>query len=70
MKTQEEIEQMLIDTQLDLDYVNNWCREAYKRYNEDRAMWGNGDRGELDSSYDAQKVLMEKVNVLNWVLGK
>ena len=71
MRTQEEIEFILLETQKELDYVNAWIDKAYLKHQKDREFWGmDADRGELDASHDAQKVLMEKVNVLNWVLNK
>ena len=71
MRTQEEIEFILLETQKELDYVNEWVDKARLKYQKDREFWGmDADRGELNTSHDVQKVLIEKVNVLNWVLNK
>ena len=71
MKTKEEIELMLLETQKELDEVNDWANKAYLKYIKDKGYWGEEpDRGELDTAYDVQKVLSEKVNILNWVLNK
>lgn len=71
MKSQEEIELMIAETQTALGDVQEWVNQAYDKYQQERRMWGlSADNGELHAAHDAQKVLIEKINVLNWVLGK
>jgi hypothetical protein len=71
MKSKEEIELMLLETMKEHDYVVEWANNAYLKYKKEQEYYGlEADRGELDTAYDAQKVLGEKINVLNWVLGK
>ena len=71
MRTKEEIEEMLSETKKEYDFIFEWANQAYLKYQKDKEYWGETpDRGELDTAYDCQKELSERIKILNWVLNK
>lgn len=71
MRTKEEIEQLLSNINLDIEYANDWASKAYEKYKVDRDYYGlDADDSEWRAACDAHKALMEKANTLNWVLNK
>lgn len=70
MKTQEEIQHRLEEAELELENVKNWATSAYKKYSEDKKLWGEADYGEVDAAHDMLSKLTTKVNTLKWVLHK
>ena len=70
MKTKEDIQDRIADCFAELQQLNEWHVKAYKKYEEDRKLWGEeADRGEMDHVSDLQTELHKEIAVLNWVLN-
>lgn len=70
MKNQEEIQNKLEELELELEGVKEWANSAYKRYQEDKRIWGQADYGEVDAAHSELGKLTSQVNILKWVLVK
>lgn len=69
MKNQEEIQNKLEELELELEGVKEWSNSAYKRYQEDKRIWGQADYGEVEAAHSELGKLSSQVNILKWVLS-
>jgi hypothetical protein len=68
MRSQEQIQSNLEETEKEMLEVQEWANKAYERYRQDKKDWGQADYGEVDAAHSALNTLTSKVNTLRWVL--
>jgi hypothetical protein len=71
MKTKEEIKNRISELDISLDQIQEWIKQAEKRYNQDKAWWGKqADRGEVMAANDEYSNILQEKNILLWVLNQ
>ena len=65
MRSIEEIQHRLEETELELENVKDWATKVYTKY---RKLWGKADYGEVDAAHKMFSKLTTEVNILKWVL--
>jgi hypothetical protein len=68
MRSQEQIQLNLEETEKEMLEVQEWANKAYERYRQDKKDWGTADYGEIDAAHSALNTLTSRVNALRWVL--
>ena len=68
MKSKEEIEKAIANLRVDLEHVSDWLNLAQNKYDSNRQIYKNVDRGEVLSASVSFWKIQEKIKLLEWVL--
>lgn len=68
MKSKEEIEANLAETELELREAQSMYESELNRYEKDLKFWGTAERTNVQHANHIVDVLISKINAFNWVL--
>jgi hypothetical protein len=72
MRSADSIQLRLEDLKLDYDDCKRWYDNAYKKYEDDRKMWGRGEADANEYLEASRQLELIKVQIkqLEWVQGR